>query len=103
MVEVGSERHFARINQADPMKPKHHTTPRDGPKIARERMHGTVRGQAPALICPTVVAIVVGWRIFALLDDLPLSLVLGCVAFITLTPLVAAMSDRDRARRRQNK
>lgn len=85
------------------MKLEPHTTTRDGSKIARERAHGAVRGQASAFICPTVVAMVVGWRIFASFGDVLLSLVLGCVAFITLTPLVAAMSDRDRARRWQNK
>ncbi|QEH81646.1 hypothetical protein EIK56_27620 [Sphingomonas sp. C8-2] len=85
------------------MKLEPHTTTRDGSKIAKERAHSAARGQVAAFICPTVVAMVVGWRIFASLGDVLLSLVLGCVAFITLTPLVAAMSDRDRARQWQNK
>lgn len=69
----------------------------------RPKRQTTAWSQASALLCPMVAAIAVGWGIFASFGDVLLSLVLGCVAFITLTPLTAAMGDRDAARRRHNK
>jgi len=50
-----------------------------------------------------VAAIAAGWGIFASFGDVPLSLVLGCVAFIALTPVTAAMSDGGATRRRHDK
>lgn len=56
------------------------------------------RGQLSLLALPAAMAGVISWHTFASLGDLPLSLVLGSVGFVILTPLIASMSDRDRNR-----
>jgi len=63
----------------------------------------TAGSQTSALLCPTAAAIAAGWGIFISFGDLLLSLVLGCVVFIALTPLTATMNDRDAARGRRDK
>jgi len=69
----------------------------------KPKRQSTAWSQASALLCPTVAAIAAGWGIFASFGDVPLSLVLGCVAFIALTPVTAAMSDGGATRRRHDK
>ena len=81
-------RHFApQLTEGHLMKPKRQST---------------AWSQASALLCPTVAATAAGWGIFTSFGDLLLSLVLGCVAFIALTPLTATMSAMDAARRRHD-
>jgi len=85
------------------MKPEHRISARNERKVAKARLHGSTWDQLSVLILPAIIAMVVGWRTFASLGDLSLSLVLGCVAFVTLAPMLASMSDRDQMRRRRNK
>lgn len=85
------------------MKSENQTSARKDSKVARARANESVRHQASILVLPAIIGIAVGWRIFDLTGDLPLCLVLGCVTFVTVAPLIASMSDRDLARRRQNK
>lgn len=85
------------------MKPEHQTPMRTGEQMNRARVHGPVREQLRLLVLPSIVALIAGWRALALLGDLLLSVVLGCVAFLTMTPLLASMSDRDFKRRGENK
>ncbi|PTD22956.1 hypothetical protein [Sphingomonas fennica] len=68
----------------------------------KPKRQSTTWCQVSALLCPTVAAIAAGWRIFTSFGDLLLSLMLGCIAFIALTPLTATMSARDAARRRHD-
>lgn len=85
------------------MNPEQRASARNQPKSARARVFGSARDQLSLLILPTIIGIVVGWRTFASLGDLVLSLILGSVTFVTLTPMLASMSDRDLARRRRRK
>jgi len=85
------------------MKSKHRISARNEPRVTKARVLGSAWDQLSVLILPAIVALVVGWRTFTSLRDLPLSIVLGCVAFVTLTPMLASMSDRDAARRRRIK
>ncbi|GGN54124.1 hypothetical protein GCM10011349_29470 [Novosphingobium indicum] len=64
---------------------------------------GAASSQLSVLVPPAIVAAIVVWYTFAALADLPLSVVLGCVAFVTITPMLASMSDRNLARRRRSK
>ena len=72
-------------------------------KMNRARAFGSVGEQLRMLILPTIAALFVGWHTFAYLGDLPLSAVLACTAFITTTPLLASMSDRDLKRKGENR
>jgi hypothetical protein len=85
------------------MKPEQPHHKRKIRKMNRARASGSVGEQLRMLVLPTVAALIVGWRTFAALGDLPLSAVLACTAFITITPLVASMSDRDLKRKGENK
>jgi hypothetical protein len=85
------------------MKPEQPHHKRKSRKMNRVRASGSVGEQLRMLVLPTVGALIVGWRTFASLGDLPLSAVLTCTAFITITPLVASMSDRDLKRKGENK
>jgi len=85
------------------MKSEHPHHKRKSRKMNRARVFGSVGEQLRMLVLPTIVALIVGWRTFASLGDLPLSAVLGCTAFITITPLLASMSDRDVKRKGENR
>ena len=85
------------------MKSKNRISARNDPRVTKARVHGSAWDQISVLILPAVVALVVGWRMFTSLGDLPLAIVLGCVAFVTLTPMLTSTSDADGARRRRIK
>nr|WP_047168111.1 hypothetical protein [Sphingomonas sp. Y57] len=82
------------------MKSEQQTSRRGNSRIRTPRSNGSAWSQLSLLVVPTIVALAVGGWTFASLGDLVLSMILGCVAFITVTPPLASMSDRDGKRRR---
>lgn len=85
------------------MKSEHPHHKHKSRKMNRARVFGSVGEQLRMLVLPTIAALFVGWRTFAYLGDLPLSAVLACTAFITITPLLGSMSDRDLKRKGESK
>jgi len=85
------------------MKPEHRSLICKGRETARSRVHGSTGQQLHLLVLPTIAALVVGWRTFVAPGDLPLSAVLGCTVFATMTPLLAMMSERGLKRTGENK
>ncbi len=51
---------------------------------------GSTRDQLVALILPSVVALGITWWGFASVSDLALSVVLGCLVFATITPILTS-------------
>jgi len=85
------------------MQSRQHLSARNGLRIGRMRTPGPVRQQMSACALPTIVGAVVTWHTFASLGDWQLSLVLGGMAFITIVPLTARLSDQGSAQRRDNR
>jgi hypothetical protein len=82
------------------MKSEQQTSRRGNPRTRTPRSNRSAWSQLSLLVGPTIVALAVGGWTFASLGDLVLSMILGCVTFITVTPPLASMSDRDDARTR---
>lgn len=82
------------------MKSEQQTSRRGNSRIRTPRSNAPTWSQLSLIVVPTIVALVVGGWTFASLGDLVLSMILGCVAFITVTQPLASMSDRDDAGRR---
>ena len=93
---------FPQITEENPMKSRHHLSVRNTSGTGRTRTLRPAR-QISACVLPTVVATVVTWYTFASLGDWQLCLVLGGMAFITVVPLTARLSDRGSAQRRDDR
>lgn len=85
------------------MEPEQQISTRNHPKRAGTCACSSIRHQISLLLLPIIIGMFAGWRAFASLGDLLLSLILGSVTFVSLTPMLASMSDRDLARRRPTK
>lgn len=85
------------------MQAEHRTHSHNDRKIAPRHGRGQAMDTASLLALPAIIATAVGWRAFMLLGDLPLSIVLGCTAFVTIAPSLASTSNRSRARRNESR
>lgn len=85
------------------MKSEQQTSRRGNSRNRTPRTNGSAWGQLSLLVVPTILALVVGGWTFASLGDLLLSVILGCVLFISVTPLLASMSDQGDARGRHRR
>jgi hypothetical protein len=77
-------------NQQRPLGPKR--------EYVRAKVHGSAREQISVVLPPAMIAIFVGWQTFTSLGDLPFSVVLSCVSFVTMAPMLTSMRQRGSAR-----
>lgn len=85
------------FNEASSMRTKTTSTAAVSGKrrLSRRRRPRSPSPRTGILIVSALIAIFIGWRIFAALGDLVFSMGLACAAFVTIVGPMAAFTDRN--------